>query len=136
MSNGKPFESIDPPDLWRAPGYTNVTVASGAYKLVFIAGQTALDEKGEIVGIGDPAAQAERTYLNLKRALDAAGGRPEHVIKWNGYLVGDHDWRVILAGPRSRHFGSIRPASTHVRVAALIRPELLIEIEAYAVVPT
>jgi enamine deaminase RidA (YjgF/YER057c/UK114 family) len=130
-----PFDGIDPAELWRAPGYTNVTVARGRYRLAFLSGQAALDESGNVVGVDDPVAQADRTYRNLLTALEAVGGRPEHIIKWNGYLVGDHDWRTIIGRTRSKYFGAIRPAFTHVLVPALIRRELLIEVEAYAVIP-
>lgn len=129
------IEFRDPTGMFRAPNYAHVGIASGAYRLVFISGQVANDAEGKLVGSGDPRAQAEQVYRNLRAALEAAGAKPEHIIKWNGYLVGDHDWRAILRDARAKHFPNLRPASTHVRVAALIVPEYLFELEAYAVVP-
>lgn len=128
------FELIDPPGLNKPPGYSHVGIVTGG-RLVFVAGQASLDESGQIVGVGDPVAQAEQTYRNLLAALKAAGAGPEHVVKWNGYLVPGHDWLPILRQVRPKYFGNIRPTSTHVYVAALIRPELLIEVEAFAVIP-
>jgi enamine deaminase RidA (YjgF/YER057c/UK114 family) len=94
-----------------------------------------IDAEGKPVGLGDPRAQAEQVYKNLRAALDGAGAKPEHIVKWNGYLIGDHDWRTILREARAKLFPNIRPASTHVRVAALIVPDYLFELEAYAIVP-
>ena len=128
------FELRDPPGLDKPPVYSHVGIVTGG-RLVFIAGQTSFDERGEVVGVGDPVAQAEQTYRNLLAALKGAGAGPEHLVKWNGYLVPGHDWLAILREVRPKYFGSIRPTSTHVYVAALIRPELLIEVEAFAVVP-
>jgi len=62
---------IDPPQLFRSPRYTNVVVANG---FAFIAGQTAFDAQGNVVGIGDFRAQAEQTYRNLKVVLDTILG--------------------------------------------------------------
>jgi enamine deaminase RidA (YjgF/YER057c/UK114 family) len=128
------FELLDPPGLNKPSVYSHVGVVRGG-RLVFIAGQTSFDERGEIVGAGDPVAQAEQTYRNLLVALKAVGAGPENIVKWNGYLVPGHDWLRILRDVRPKYFGSIRPTSTHVYVAALIRPELLIEVEAFAVIP-
>jgi enamine deaminase RidA (YjgF/YER057c/UK114 family) len=128
------FELLDPPGLNKPSVYSHVGIVTGG-RLVFIAGQTSFDECGDIVGVGDPVAQAEQTYRNLLAALKAVGAGPEHIVKWNGYLVPGHDWLPILSNVRPKYFGSIRPTSTHVYVAALIRPELLIEVEAVAVIP-
>jgi len=129
------IEFRDPPGMSRSPAYAHVGIASGSYRLVFISGQVAQDADGKVVGANDPRAQAEQVYRNLRTALEAAGAKPEHIVKWNGYLVGDHDWRAILRDARAKYFPNLRPASTHVRVAALIAPEYLFELEAYAVVP-
>jgi len=126
---------VDPPGLFRAPGYAHAGVVEGPSRIVFVSGQVSADETGAIVGRGDPAAQAERAYENLRRALEGAGAKPEHVVKWNAYLVGEHDWRQVLRVARERQFPGVRPASTAVRVAALIDPAWLIEVEAYAVIP-
>ncbi len=128
------IEFIDPATHFRAPAYAHVGVVHGDYRLVFISGQVAMDEGGTVVGPGDPAAQAEQAYRNLLGALKAAGAKPEHIVKWNGYVVGDHDWRAILRTARAKLLPDVRPASTHVRVAALMDPAYLVEIEAYAVV--
>ena len=130
------IEFRDPSGMFRAPNYAHVGIASGSYRLVFISGQVANDAEGKVVGGSDPRAQAEQVYKNLRAALDGAGATPEQIVKWNGYLVGDHDWRAILRDARAKYFPNIRPASTHVRVAALIAPESLFELEAYAIVPT
>ena len=129
------IEFRDPAGLSRAPNYAHVGIAAGSYKLVFISGQVAGDATGKVVGMNDPRAQAEQVYKNLLTALAAAGAKPEHIVKWNGYVVGDHDWRAILRDARAKVVPDLRPASTHVKVAALMNPDFLFELEAYAVVP-
>ena len=129
------IEFRDPAGKTPAPNYAALGIASGSYRLVFISGQVASGADGKVVGLGDPRAQAEQVYKNLLSALEAAGAKPEHIIKWTGYVVGDHDWRSILRDARAKHVPDLRPASTHVRVAALMGADWLFELEAIAVVP-
>jgi enamine deaminase RidA (YjgF/YER057c/UK114 family) len=80
-------EFINPEGLHKNPAFTNVVVVSGSAKTVYIGGQDAVDESGNIVGKGDIVAQTKQTLYNLRVALAAAGAGPEHVIKWNLFVV-------------------------------------------------
>jgi len=121
---------IDPPELFRSPRYTNVVAANG---FAFIAGQTAFDAQGNVVGIGDFRAQAEHTYRNLKVALDALGAGPEDIVKVTNYVL-DRANLPTLVEARRAILGDIRPASTAV-VAGLARQELLVEVDAIVALP-
>jgi len=121
---------IDPPELWKSPRYTQIVVANG---FAFIAGQTAFDLQGNVVGIGDFRAQAEQTYRNLKAALDAVGASPGDIVKVTNYVVDRRDLPVLVEVRRAI-LGDLRPASTAV-VAGLARDELLVEVDAIVALP-
>lgn len=121
---------IDPPQLFRSPRYTNVVVANG---FAFIAGQTAFDSEGNVVGVGDFRAQAEQTYRNLKVTLDAIGAGPDHIVKVTNYVL-DRANLPLLVAVRRAILGDLRPASTAV-VAGLAREELLVEVDAIVALP-
>lgn len=130
MSDAKP-RFIDPPELFRSPRYTNVVVANG---FAFIAGQTACDQQGNVVGVGDFRAQAEPTYRNLKVTLDAVGAGTEDIVKVTNYVL-DRANLPILVEVRRAILGDLRPASTAV-VAGLARAELLVEVDAIVALPS
>jgi len=121
-----------PPGLAPGPGYSHVVTGSG--RMVFVSGQVALDEQGNLVGPGDIAAQTEQVFANLGRALEAAGAGFEQVVKLNYYLT-DVGGLATIRAIRDRHLPADRPASTLVEVKGLFRPEFLIEVEAVAIVP-
>ncbi len=121
---------IDPPELFRSPRYTNVVVANG---FAFVAGQTAFDTNGDVVGVGDFRAQAEQTYRNLKVTLDAVGAGPQDIVKVTNYVL-DRANLPILVEVRRAILGELRPASTAV-VAGLARAELLVEVDAIVALP-
>ena len=79
---------INPDSLNNNPAFTNVVVVEGNVRTVHIGGQDAINASGEIVGKGDIVAQTEQILANLRAALEAGGARPEHIIKWNLYVVG------------------------------------------------
>jgi len=126
---------INPPTLATPRGYTHVVTATGG-KMVFVAGQVALDAKGEIVGKGDLRAQATQAYANLKAALAAAGATTADVVKLNTYAVNFKSADLpVIREVRSQFFPQENmPASTLVGVQALAVDGLLIEIEAVAMV--
>ncbi len=124
---------VSPPGMAPGFGYSHAVEASG--RLVAIAGQVAIDHEGHLVGAGDPRAQAERVFENLRLALSAAGATFAHVIKL-GFFVTDVAFLPAIREVRDRYIDPSRPpASTAVEVSALVRPEFLLEIEALAVVP-
>jgi reactive intermediate/imine deaminase len=99
--------------------------------LVIVSGQAAIDEQGQLVGIGDFDAQAEQAFANLRRTLEAAGSSLEKIVKVTIYLTDMSNFPKIVE-LRGRHFTEPWPADTIVGVTALARPELEIEIEAMA----
>ena len=121
-------------DLAAPKGYSHVVSASGG-TTVYVAGQVALDADGRVVGPGDLRIQTEHVYKNLVRALAAAGARIDDLVKITTYVVdfkpADRD---VIREVRSRFVEGTPPASTLVGVQALVMPELLIEIEADAVI--
>jgi enamine deaminase RidA (YjgF/YER057c/UK114 family) len=111
-------------------GYTHVVTGSG--RLIAVSGQVALDEQGELVGQGDPQAQARQVFENLRRCLAAAGATFADVIKLT-YYVTDVAYLPAIRAVRTEFAGTDRlPASTAVQVVALVGPEFLMEIEALA----
>src|SRR3954451_10382784 len=85
---------INPPGLAPAYSYTNVVVVQGSVKTVYVGGQDAVNEKGEVVGIGDLSEQTRQVLNNLEVALAAGGATLEHVVKWNLHVVQGHDFRL------------------------------------------
>ena len=123
--------SLNPETLSRPVGYSHV-VEARAGRLVFISGQVAFDQQGNLVGAGDMAAQAEQVFENLKAALAAAGAGFGDVVKLTFFIV-DMARMPAVREVRNRYLDPAHiPASTAVEVKSLVRPELLIEIEAIA----
>ena len=128
------LEPINPEDLSTPLGYSQVIVATGR-RLVFVAGQEPEDERGNLVGSGDLAVQAHQVFVNLGRALAAAGARPERVAKITIFVVGyRREYLPDIEKARVALFGNHKPADTIVGVEALSRPEYLIEVEAIAII--
>ena len=100
--------------------------------LLFVSGQAAIDESGAVVGAGDFDAQAEQTFRNLARVLDAGGSSLADVVKVTIFLTDMGNFPKIVE-LRGRWFSPPWPADTLVEVSALALPELEIEIEAIAV---
>ncbi|MFF4261879.1 RidA family protein [Streptomyces virginiae] len=115
-----------------SPHHSHVVLGTGRF--VAVSGQCALDERGEVVGEGDPAAQARQVFENLRRCLAAAGATFDDVVKLT-YFVTDVAHLPAVREARDAVIPADRlPASSAVEVSALFRPELLVEIEAFAVV--
>jgi enamine deaminase RidA (YjgF/YER057c/UK114 family) len=125
-----PIERLQPDGLPESSLYSPV-VRTGS--VIYVAGQVAQDERGEIVGRGDFAAQAEQVIANLRTALNAAGAGLEHLVRITIYMT-DPRYRDVMRDVTCRHFGAALPASTLLVVSALARPECLLEIDAIAVV--
>ncbi|HEX6035851.1 MAG TPA: RidA family protein [Anaerolineales bacterium] len=127
---------INPEGLPKNPAFTNVVTVTGPVKTVYIGGQDAVDASGAIVGKGDLKAQTEQILKNIQAALAAAGAQPEHVIKWNIYVLqgqsvqdGYAAFQSVWGNPPNP------PVITVVFVAGLGHPDFLAEIDAIAVVP-
>jgi enamine deaminase RidA (YjgF/YER057c/UK114 family) len=125
---------INPTELGTPPGYSQIVEVRSA-RLIFIAGQTALDRDGHVVGRGDFAAQAAQVFHNLATALQAAGCTAANLVKLTVFLT-DMDNLSAYRETRNRFFASVTPpaapAVTLVEVSRLYGPDFLIEIEAIA----
>jgi enamine deaminase RidA (YjgF/YER057c/UK114 family) len=127
---------LNPDTLNKNPAFTNVVTVSGPAKTIYIGGQDAVDASGAIVGKGDLRAQTEQILKNIKAALAAAGAQPEHVVKWNIYVLQGQSVQEGFAAFQSVWGNPADPpVITVVFVAALGHPDFLAEIDAIAVVP-
>lgn len=125
---------LNPPELGTPPGYSQIVEVT-ARRMIFIAGQTALDTDGHLIGKNDFAAQAGQVFENLGIALRASGCTAANLVKLTVFLT-DMDNLARYREARNRFFASVTPqaapAVTLVEVSKLYGPDFLIEIEAIA----
>lgn len=129
------LQRINPPELGRPSGFSHAVVGEG--RAVFLAGQTALDASGAVVGDG-VVAQFERALGNLLAALRAAGGEPEHLASLTVYIVDMEDYRAHAAEIGQvwkRLVGRDYPAMAGIGISRLWDEEALVEVQGFAVLP-
>lgn len=125
-----PREIIQPDGVWDPrPRFAQVVRAG---KQVYIAGQTSVDEVGNLVGKGEIEVQARQVFQNLRKCLEAVGADFDHVVKLNIYSTDLDAHREVIARLRREYFRE-PVASTTVQVSRLVHPDWLVEIEAVAV---
>ena len=133
---GTPIRRLNPPALGAPPGYSQVVEVKAA-RMIFIAGQTALDRDGLLVGKDDFSAQAEQVFQNLSAALACVGGTTANLVKLTVFLR-DMNHLAAYREARNRFFSTTHPpaapAVTLVEVSRLYGPDFLIEIEAVAAI--
>jgi enamine deaminase RidA (YjgF/YER057c/UK114 family) len=125
---------INPQGVAVSPAYTHAVEVSGG-RTVFISGQVALDEKGELVGRGDLRAQTRKVFENLKLSLTAAGAGFDDVVKLTYYIVGYRPEHLApIREVRGEYLSKTHPpASTLIGVEALFLDDVLIEVDAIVV---
>jgi reactive intermediate/imine deaminase len=123
---------LNPPALSTPTGYTHVVQVHGG-RTIYIAGQVAFDKSGNVVGKGDFAAQTTQVFENLKSALAAGGATFENLVKVTTFVT-DLSQMQTLRTIRAKYYAQNPPASTLVQITKLANDDLMIEIEAVAVV--
>ena len=133
-SSNSSIRLLNPPAIHRPVGYSHVAETRGG-RTVYISGQVALDAAGNLVGSDDLQAQTTQVFQNLEAALAAVGANFHHVVKFTYFLL-DISQIPVVRAVRDQYINTQQPpASSAVEVRRLFRDDVLIEVEAIAVIP-
>jgi enamine deaminase RidA (YjgF/YER057c/UK114 family) len=130
-------EYLNPDGMLKNPAFTQVVVATGSVKTVYVGAQTPVDARGTFIGKGDIAAQTVQVLSNLETCLRAAGAGPEHIVHWNIFVVKDQAIQAALEASMRWWGGRPNPPANSVMFVAGFPwlPDVLIAIDAVAVLP-
>lgn len=131
-----PVQFINPPSVAAPHGYSHAAVIDlGNSKMVILSGQVPMDQQGNLVGAGDLGRQAEQAFQNIRNIVTAAGGTMDNIVKL-GFFITDMSKLQALREARDKFINTKNPpASTLVQVSKLYRDDVLVEIEATAIIP-
>lgn len=126
-----PREILQPEGVWDPrPRFAHVA-RNG--KHVYVAGQTAMDASGNLVGKGDVEAQTRQVFENIRKCLEASGATFAHVVKINVYSTDVANHVGVIGKVRREYFTTEPVPSTTVQIPRLVHPDCLVEIEAFAI---
>jgi len=129
------LEPINPETMAAPRGYSHAIAVTGDHKTIYIGGQNAINQAGELVGKGNLKEQTEQVLSNIEKILQKAGGNLENTIKFNIYIVQGQNPAGGFAAFQQKWTGQTPPVVTVVFVAGLGNPDWLLEIEATAIIP-
>lgn len=131
MSEREDRQRVSSGTVWE--GIVGYSRAVRVDRFVYVAGTTATDDDGNVVGVGDPGGQTDYIIQKIERALIDAGASLRDVVRTRVYVTNADDWEAI-GRVHGRYFADIRPANALVEVSRLVGSEYLVEIEADAVI--
>lgn len=129
------IEPINPETMASPRGYSQAIAVSGNHKTVYIGGQNAINQAGELVGKGNLKEQTEQVLSNLEKILEKAGGKLENIVKFSIFLVQGQNPSNGFQAFQEKWKSQTLPAITVVFVNGLGNPDWLLEIDAIAVIP-
>ncbi|UCJ09373.1 RidA family protein [Chitinophaga pendula] len=134
--NNDLVQFVNPASVSTPKGYSHAAVVDlGTCKMIIIAGQVALDKAGNLVGPGNLGVQTDQVFRNIKNIVEELGGNMNNIVKLS-FFTTDVSKITDIRDARDRYINTkARPASTLVQVSRLFREDLLIEVEATAIIP-
>lgn len=130
------IDHLNPPGMHSNPAFSQAISVEGPRRTLYIGGQNSVDATGQIVGVGDVAAQAAQVARNVRAVLDAVEAGPEAVVKWTVHIVDGQELLPAMQSFQRELASSAKPATvTVLYVSGLAHPDFLIEIDAIAVLP-